>query len=536
MIKISSQYFFTHIPAIIVGKFVPADGIGAGWIPFEYQFDDFTGTGIATGAHSPAGEIVCDLKLNGWHRLYIAFNPQIRVWLDGDNTCHEVSGSSSNVRDYFCFEADFTGKKLHIAPVRGMFSNKELRLFYIRAVPCKRYISHKNLIATNDGHGVFYHGVDTIKDISKYIVKLKNSDFFRIVWGVYGGGLLNTRHDSNVSEKLPFSDDYAFYHGEWVFNHSIENILKQGYDPLNVVRDATGEAGLELHFYFRVAAFYKPFPHHGTTLKFFSENPQWHCIDEYGRPVKRISYAFSEVQQRILDYFEELLDYNPDGICLAFNRGLPLMICEKPVIDEFEKTYARKPKLPEETDSKEMLQIRHKILSDFISRVYKLVCSHGKVLSCIVPRDFERNLMFGLDIEQMVKSNFFESVLVGAGHHDDPELNLNLEQLKNLKVSGTKVYPGGSGVIAHGGAWKPGDTKARACFMKNILDHGFDGAFFWDLEQIIESGTEWEILRQFGDRGFLSEVIEGKFPDIKYHKTLKIHDLIVDRYNPWNAY
>ncbi len=529
------EHIFSDITQYIKNRFKEAKGTGAGWISFEYQFDDFSGKGIATGALSSAEEIVLDLKLNGWHKLYVACNPAIRVWLDGDKGYWQISSSPYNVRDYFCFEADFTGRKLHVAPVRGAFSNKELILFYIRAVACSKQQSRRNLIATNDGHGLFWEGVDSYKDIYRYILPLKDSDFFSMLWGVYAGGLLSVK-ESKIADKIPWSDEACFYEQAWVFNRSIENIVRQGIDPLALVRDITGEIGLQLHYYFRVGAFYWPFPLHGYTSKFYLENPQWHCVDEYGKKVRRTSYAFPQVQERILAYFEHLLEYNPDGICLAFNRGLPLMICEQPVLDEFEKTYGRKPRLPDEVDSSEMLKVRHKILSDFIARVHKLISSQGKSLSCIVPRDFERNLLFGLDIEALVKKGYFESVCVGAGHKDNIELNTHLEPLKRLKVSGTKVYPGGSGVNAHGGAWKPHDNMARARFMAQILDGGFDGAYFWDIDQIVESGTEWEMIRQFGARDMLNKIIEGKLPVIKHHDTKKIHDLTVDRYNPWNAY
>ncbi|HPC30187.1 MAG TPA: hypothetical protein P5065_01935 [Candidatus Ratteibacteria bacterium] len=535
MAEKQKERIFSDIPSLISGGFTPAKGTGAGWIPFNYEFDDFSGKGIATGARSPAGEIVLDLKITGQHRLYIAFNPSIRIWLDGDTGYYQHNASPHDVRDYFCFENDFTGKKLHIAPVRGNFSNKELIIFYIRVVPCGTYNSTKNLIATNDGHGVFCAGLDSYRDLYRYLLPLKDSDFFRIIWGVYGGGLLNVKN-SKVADKLPFPDDVNFYEHEWFFNRSIENILKQEYDPLLLVREAAEKIGIEIHFYFRIGAFYWPFPHQGKTSKFFLENPKLHCIDEYGNKVKRISYAFPEVQNRILEYFEELLQYNPDGICLAFNRGLPLMICEQPIIDEFEKTYGRRPKLPEEVDSPEILKIRHNLLAEFVGKVHKLVSSHGKVLSCIIPRDLNKNLLFGLDVELLAKNGFLESVLVGAGHKDNPELNSKLEDLEGLKKLGIKIYPGGSGVNAHGGAWKPNDNLARTSFMAKILDTGFDGAYFWDIDQIVESGTEWEILRQFGHKEILNKILNGKMPEIKYHYTRKIYDLTVDRYNPWNAY
>ncbi len=534
--KNNRERIFSDLSRLTCNDFQFASGTGTGWICVEYELDEFSGKGLATGACSRTEEIVLDLKLEGWHKLYIAFNPEIRVWLDGDNGYYQMEASPHDIRDYFCFEADFTGKKLHIAPVRSSVRNKELTVFYIRAVQSERKNSKKNLIATNDGHCLFWDGIDSIRDLYRYLLPLKNTDFFRMVWGLYGGGLLSTG-DSKVADKIPWSDENCFYERQWVFNRSLKGILEKGDDPLVAVRDITEEIGLELHFYFRVGAFYWPFPLHGRTSSFYLSHPEWHCVDEYGNRVKRISYAFRQVQDVICEYFQEIIDrYDPDGLCLAFNRGLPLMICEKPVIEEFERVYGRKPVLPEQVDSPEMLKIRHKLLAEFVERVYRMTSSKGKALSCIVPRDFDRNLLFGLDIEMLVKKGFFESVLVGAGHKDQPQLNLNLEPVLRLKRCGTKIYPGGSGVNAHGGAWKPEDLLARATFMAKILDMGFDGAYFWDVDQIVDSTTEWEILGNFGTVDILNGIIEGRLPTIKYHETKRIYDLRVDRYNPWNAY
>ena len=532
--KTDGWKLFANLPSLVVGGFKPAAGIGAGWISFEYEFDDFAGTGLATGALSPAGELVLDLGLNGWHRFYISHTPAIRVWLDGNKGYCEVPGLSSDVRDFAFPACDFTGKRLHIAPVRGAASSRELIVFYLRAEPCSPYNSHRNLVATNDGHDIFWAGIDSPRDIYRHIFPFKDSDFFRMLWGVYGGGPVWTRPDVAGADIIPRDDSTSFYANQWVFNQSIRRVLSAGADPLAIVREATREIGMELHFYFRVGAFYAPFPMHALTTRVFVENPQWRCRDEFGREVKRISYAYPEVQDMILAYFKGLLEYQPDGLCLAFNRGLPLMICEEPVIEAFRKMYGRLPRLPEEVDSPEMLAVRHQLLAGFVERVHRLVSEKGRVLSCIVPRDFETNLLFGLDIETLVKKGLFESVMVGAGHKDNPSLNTQLEPLQRLKSMGTKVYAGGSDCPAHGNAWVKGNLLARARYMASILDAGLDGGYFWDAEAII--GTEWEAMRCFGDRAILDRIINGQWPRVKYHDTRRIHDLFVDRYNPWNAY
>lgn len=80
---------------------------------------------------------------------------------------------------------------------------------------------------------------------------------------------------------------------------------------------------------------------------------------------------------------------------------------------------------------------------------------------------------------------------------------------------------------AYGGAWRPQDTISRAEFMSLIIDNGFDGAYFWDISQVVESGTEWEIIRQFGHREILDQILCRNMPEIRYHKTRKIYDLLL---------
>ena len=532
---IDGQIYFTSLPALVDGGFGAANGTGAGWIPFDYELDAFSGVGLATGAHSPAGELTLDLGLTGWHRLHVAHRPSIRMWLDGEEGYCQIPGDPSTVRDYAFPAADYTGRKLHLAPVRGADVSQELIVFYLRAEPGPGTAPiHRNLVATEDGHGVFCEGLDTPRDFWRYLYPYRDSDFFRILWGVYGGGPLSMRPDSAVSELAMQTDDHSFYTHDWAFNRSLKRIQAAGADPLAVVRQITREIGLELHYYFRVGAFYGPFPGLGGTRRLYAEHPEWRCRDEFGREVKRISYAFTPVQDYLLDYFEELLAYEPDGLCLAFNRGLPLMVCEEPVLEAYRRKHGRSPRLPEEVDHPEMLDVRAELLADFLSRVQRLVEAHGKVLSCIVPRDFVCNRLFGLDMELLIRRGLFESVMVGAGHGDDPALNADLEPLRELKALGTAVYSGGSSDDSHGGAWANRDLRARARHMAAILDAGLDGGFFWDTDLVV--GFEWETMRRFGDRAMLDRIIRGEWPVSPEHETLAIHDLVVDRYSPWNAH
>lgn len=529
---------FHNLPEHVVGGFRPAAGTGAGWIPFSIKLDDFEGVGLATGALSPAGELVFDLGLKDWHRLRIAHNPALRVWLDGETGYCELPGDPSAVRDMVLPAADFTGRRLHIAPVRDEDRSLESTIFGIEAEPCDGPPpNRRNLIVTNDGHGVFYRGLSTARDIYRHLYPFREGDFLRMVWGVYGGCILSMRPDAKAAESPLRSDDGSFRSGDWNFNRSLRRLKDAGTDPLAVVRDATREYGLELHYYLRMSAFYGPFPKLDWTTRFFREHPEWRCRDEYDREVNFMSYAYPGVQERVLAYMDELLDYEPDGICLAFNRGLPLLLFEAPVLEAYRGKHGRTPNLPEECDTAELQAVRHELLAGFVEKARRLCERRGKALSCIVPRDFDRNRLFGLDADLLVRRGLVDAVMVGAGHGDNPALNEDLAPVKALhalgRSGGVKVYGGGSNAV-HGMAWVNGDLRARARRMADYLDAGLDGGWFWDAESVI--GSEWEAMRRFGDREMLECILRGAWPGKSMHDTLAIHDLVVGRYNPWHAY
>jgi hypothetical protein len=525
--------FFMNLPELVVGGFVPAAGPGAGWCDFEYELEIGAGRGLFTGALSPAGELVLELGLTGWQVLHVGHNPALRVWLDGDAGYCQLPGNPSEVSDQALPPADFTGKRLHIAPAHGSAAPKESTVFYLRAEPCAPSSSGRNLIATNDGHGVFFHGVDSPRDIWRHVYPFRDSDFFRMVWGLYGGSTYTMRPDTKVGQCPMHPESACYRAGDFEFSRSLAKIQAAGADPLALVRQATREYGLELHYYCRVSAFFGPFPHLFKTARFFTEHPEWHCRDEFGQPIKFISYAYPQVQDHMLAFFDELLDYEPDGICLAFNRGLPLMCCEEPVLEAYRRKYGRAPKLPEEIESPEMLNVRYEILAGYVERVARLVEKRGKSLSAIIPRNFPKNLRFGLDADMLVRRGLFESVMVGAGHGDIPGMDLDLEPVKALKKLGGRVFAGGSSVNAHGGAWNK-SLQERARHMANILDAGLDGGWFWDAELI--GGYEWQALRNFGNRTRLDDIIAGAWPVPRRHETRAIGGYVVGRYNPWNAY
>jgi len=105
----------------------------------------------------------------------------------------------------------------------------------------------------------------------------------------------------------------------------------------------------------------------------------------------------------------------------------------------------------------------------------------------------------------------------------------DLEPLVRLKRLGpAKVY------VGRMAGWPKGDLKEGARWMLRALRSGLDGGFFWDTQGHFD--PIWDRMRRFGSIEYLEDLLAGRLPPVRMRDTLRIHDLTVDRYNPWNAY
>ena len=310
-----------------------------------------------------------------------------------------------------------------------------------------------------------------------------------------------------------------------------KRILKGGGDILKEAVAAARDVGIEIHFYIRPEAFFAPFPYDGAfTSRFLTRNPRLRCRDENGNEVIRMSYAFPKVQDHMLDYFRELLDYDPDGLCFAFNRSLPMMICEKPVLDLFRKKHGRLPRLPEENESPELLAVRHEILADFVGRVHALLAERGKVFSCIAELDNDRNRLMGLDIGLLVERGYVESVCVGGSGSPFWE---KLRDGRKTKVYSTIHYQHAEGTAAP----DPFNHKCQAAACKRQLDAGYAGTWYWDADSMHMNPYNWHVLRHGGSREFLDRVLAGD-PAVQpvFEKITEVRGVRRDRYDPMTSY
>ena len=406
---------------------------------------------------------------------------------------------------------------------------------YIRAVrsdhaPKK---SAPNLVATNDGYSwIALDGMESIRDVSKQFQPYRDSDFFRMLWNPTGADV-SGNHLSRVGTTMPFDLTHAYRKCDWEFRRTTKRILKGGDDILKAAVAGARDVGMEIQFYIRPEAFFAPFPYDEIfTSKFLLRNPQWRCRDEFGHEVMRMSYAFPQVQDHMLDYVEELLGYQPDGICLAFNRSLPMMICEAPVLEEFARRHGRAARLPEEVDSPEMLSVRQSLLGRFVDRLHALLSQRKKALSAIVEFDNSYSLLMGLDVEPLVDRGVIESLYV-TGFCPQSEFWGKVRTGGKVKVYSSIHYTHSEGTAAP----DPYDHQWQAGALATILEAGFDGAFHWDTDSMHANPYNWHVLRHGGSREFLQRVLarEAAVAPV-FQPITEIRGVSRGRYDPMRSY
>jgi hypothetical protein len=521
--------FITDIADRIVGGLKPARGTGEGWVAVPFRCAEFDGTGIAAGALSGAAPLAIELGLSGHHVLYVALTPgsALRVWLDGDNAYREFvcQHGASNFQECRMWRADLTGKRLNVAMKTGA-NPKHAGLGYLVAEPAPLPESRlKNLRGTFDGYSYLaIDGYDEPRDIRRLFTPLRDSDVGRILYGPLGADV-SMWHPTKVGSTFPTETTNANALEQFIAVEATRRLEAQRADQLAIAVECARELGIEIQFYIRPEAFGTTFPYVGLfDSKWAMANPQWRCRDEFGDEILRMSYAYPEVQDHMLEYFEELLAYKPDGLCFAFNRSLPMMICEEPVLAEYERRHGRRPKLPEAIDSPELSKVRQDLLAGFLKRVHDQLAPRGMTMSCIVTGDDQSMKPFGFDLESCLAKKWFDEVYVAENCKGSAFW-------QRIASSGAaRIYPNGSN-------WQPNhDQPALAKFTLENITGRYDGAFFWDIEQDGGNPYNWHLLRKLADVEWLAEFVSGTRKPPVLRPVTHINGVKCGRYHPTRSY
>jgi len=472
------------------------------WRAIRYEADGVSGVMLGAGGSANIPQIEIALGVKGPHRIRVGLHgflasSRLRMRLSGDPCCDTLAPHPSLKRvsdpvlhELVWREADLTGRSL-ILEGGHLSRHFPAALAYIRLEPLEALtpdpevrIGHPMAI-TEDGFGIFHeflhHRPEDLLEPLNAIPR--DSCMKMLVWGAADGDICNyptkvgtCRGSACGAEGLSRLTDNTYF-------ANLRRWKEKGWDSLATVRDYCRTRGWEFHAYVRIEAFATQYPltlSCGIQSEFFEKNPHLHCRDKDGRAVLRLSYAHPQVQDHMLEILREIAGYGPDGLCLAFIRGIPLVLYEDVMVDGFRDRHGVDPRAIE-TDDVRWMRYQAEIINGFMARE-KMLLRPGQRLSAMVPGNPADCARWGLDPVHWVREGLVDDLFPTGQrftpedvHVDDPQ-NLDLEAFLEMRQKdGDRIIP-----MLYPWDLFQNDYRAWRKRIHGFLDAGADGFAVWD--------------------------------------------------------
>ena len=541
-----NEIVISDLSALVASEYLSAKDPNL-WRAIPYETGEFAGVMVACGEGAHPLPITIRLGVQGLHRIWLGVysfgnSTPLRVRLSKDLCCQtiqpppEMQGigiESVFLPEIFWKEADLTDQDLIAEPAYE--SNKyPAALACIRLEPIKeiqprtkKQVKHP-LTITNDGHGIFGRLPHSRpEDLLEEFENIPEESCMQmLLWGVGNGDVCNypTKIGNHYPSELAESRLANYDRRTWYDNIALWQ--KKGWDSLELIRAYTKKRKWELHVYIRVEAFDSPFPlDRDIHSEFFHRHPDYHCRDRNGQRVRRLSYAYPEVRQHMLDLMIEMASYEPDGICLAFIRGVPLVLYEAPMVEGFRKRFGVDPRQLSETDPR-WIAYQAEVITRFLREV-RARLKPGQRLSAIVPGNELDCRKWGLDVESWIADHIVDDLFPTGQRFDELDVhrdapgNLDFEYFNHLdEREGTRLIP-----LLYPWEEFTNDYPAWRRLTYSFLDQGADGYAVWD-------ASHEHVFTRVGDIGHepRSEFVSSEIPGRKV-KLLNMEGFRFDRYH-----
>jgi hypothetical protein len=493
------------------------------WRAIPYESERFPGVMLAEGGGTNLPPLAVRLDQEGLYRIHLGVYggwgyPILRVRLSGDDAPQTVEvppelrteivhDSSTMIYEAIWKDADLTGQSLVLEAARDD-RDFPAALAYVRLEPIDRIGGEPlpkgqpapaeepapgidparevafPLAITEDGHGIFGESVHSRpEDLLEAFDEIPDGSCLRmLLWGNGEADICN--YPTKVGNEREFSGFSTDWYARW--NRNVESWKQDGWDSLRMICEYARKRGWELQVYIRMEAFSSPFPFDKMVRsRFFQEHPEYHCLDRRGQRIGRLSYAYPEVQEHMLDLVREISGYGPDGVCFCFIRGLPVVHYEPIMVDGFRDRYGADPRELGETDER-WLDYQGEVVTSFMKRA-KAALKPDQRLSAIVPGNRFECERWGLDVAAWLKERLVDDLFPTGQvfsqrdvHLDGPQ-NLDFAYFNHLEGRERvrlmpMLYP-----------WDKfhADYEGWRADMRRFLDEGADGHVVWDARNIV---------------------------------------------------
>lgn len=548
----------------------PGSAISHGWKKNCWRAVDYEtayglkGQMLMANSHISAPTVRYPLKVKGWYRIYVVIGctallpgspPTVKVKLTSDPAYTVFTGYGRRwwmeFSEFLWKEADLTGEYFHIAKPNGLHNGCSLPiesyLAYFRLEPLtkdevvriemeRQDVNSVRLIGTEDGFSTIAVNCPTTKEeLYENVLPYADSDI-KTVWynAADGDNVLYPDTSVGTSPKLQAVEKYP-RELDLGFVRTMDVLRKKRIDPLGTTCDFAHSLGLEFYATVRTGSFFCEAPFDEKFVSdFYRNHPEYRCRDRDGREIPRLSYAYPEVQQHMLDMYLEIAQRNIDGFGWIFVRSMPFVFYEKPLIDSFINRYGNDPRQLAE-DDEAVCSYRASIINDFIRKArYKLNDLRAKQgrqplkFSALVPAKEEINRRCGLDLLTWAREGLIDILAVdwslqdrNSPKNEAPD-NIELDYFLNV-VKGTKcLLSPRFGEIDKREFTRLADAYAR----------GVKSGLIWDSRTYAQHFPHfWTFIRRFGHKNYIREWVDkGITPERTYIKLKTLGGSAMDKY------
>ena len=427
------------------------------WRTLPYSSDAFCGVMLLAGPETAAPPITYPLNVNGWHAVSVGVYPfwsdaegrqlELQLKLSGPNPFTVLAyprvpfgGHVEWLHEMFWNVADLTGRDLVIGQPTaraspgdspGSFLGQPARIAYVKLVPLTpaevRTVSAdraredtRRLFAHQDAHGPHSAWrLTSAAEIQREVEPYRHTDFSRLYWECGSGDLMN--YFTRIGRIPTYDGLEDFGRQTDRFNAESWRILRdRGIDPLRMAADHARDVGIEFHASYRVAGFHYPPPldhfNHGDAV--YSRRPEWRGVDRAGRQTPRFAYTHPEVRAYVISLLCEVVQYPVDGVCVLYNRRLPLVEYEPQLVEGFRIEHGVDPQTLDPLDPT-WLRYRTRVLTQFHRELRAAMNEQTRrqgrsrriQISAVVMSSEAENLSFGIDLKSWVDEELVDTLI-----------------------------------------------------------------------------------------------------------------------------
>ncbi len=525
------------------------------WQVVPFETEQFCGNMLIAGPETEAPAVTLPLNVSGWHRIYLGLwsnwtTDLARVRLTGDRSFVKVNREAEggtfadnySLDERYWKTADLTGQGLVFGQQSAGLSQPAY-IAYVKLVPVdeeqvamieadRAESDNRRLICMNDGFSDFGRFRPTTREeIWEWLEPYRDTDFQKMFWCPGAGGDVLTYPSAIGSLTGSTTRDFPRVVDRNIAE-SMQILAGAGVDTVETVVEYGHSVGLEIHISQRMEAFQccPPFEDYFTG-DFYREHPEWRCVDIDGREIARMSYAFPEVRELLLQVFRELATrYDIDGVNPIFNRGAPFLLYEAPLVEGFrEETGLDATQLAE--DDERYLRYRARVMTGFMAdlrrEMEEIGAERGRLLeiSAHVLNNAESNLFYGLDVPAWVEQGLIDNLISYPWRDEEIDVEHFAQITGNSPVM---YYPE---IMPR--TMPPEDFRVRA--LENYAA-GADGLCFWDTNGRHQRLKEWSMIRRLGHRDQLKNWDDGEGSLYRIVPLRSVGGYVLDKYPPHWAY